>query len=636
MSLTFSDFLRNTSPFDLLPEEEIEFLTGIFFRREYAAGALIYQQDMSLLQELSVIRSGRVEKYFQVGEGRKDYAECFGPGETFGAISILLNNQRAIRSVRALEPTIIYQLPEIYFQELCRKYEQFYAFFTQEFGKRMLTGGYAAAMMRPSGTATGFQQADLSFTRRIGDTFTPNLNACLPDTPIREAARSMTLHRRPYVVVMGADREPAGIVTDADLRTEVIVNNASREAPISTIMRSPVPEIDADAVAYEGILQMFRLKTDLLAVRQAGRLTGIVTLDQLLNDQSKSPFLFIQAISFEYNADGLKARWREMPAIIDSLIARGMRPEIVSQIVSSVADAIAQNVVRRAVKTLGTPPAAFAFVALGSEGRKEQTLSTDQDNALIYADVPESRQEEVQTYFSCLGETICDELDEIGFAYCEGELMARNPRWNQPLARWQGIFRRWLREPVMEHVMMASAIFDGRVIYGEAELLDQLRITAWDEWRESSGGFLGQLARISLNNRTPLSLFGQIQVTETGDGRKGINAKRVMSIISDFARIYALHYRLPATNTEERLRNILEKGGLTAEEFHELHQSFFFLMRLRLTHQTRQLVAGEKPDNFLLMSSLSKIERVTIREIFRVIEAYQKRISVVFAGVMSI
>lgn len=628
------EFLKRTPPFQDLPDAELEELAQLCFRREFPADQLLYQQDVSVCQELSLIYAGSVEKYFQRGE-KKIYPEVFVAGETFGAISMLLNNNRVVRSVRTLEPTVLLQLPDSYFRELCRQYEEFSEFFTHEFGRRMLNSGYAALLSRKPESHLGFQSADLAFSQRLEDLAIPHTLTCDASMPLREAARLMSLHQRDHLLVLDRQGRPAGILTDAMLRSRVLAAGLSSELPVSTVMEGPVPEVAAESFSYEAILAMIRLKTQHIGIRIGGAPLQLVSLEHLLHAQGKSPFIFLHGITQESDAHALQLRWAEAPEIVETLIQRGTRPEIVNPIVSAIADAVVQNVVQRAVKLLGPAPARFAFLALGSEGRKEQTLCTDQDNAIVFEDVDPSRLEGVQEYFLKLGEQVCAELDYIGFAYCEGGLMAKNPEWNLPLSSWKKRYRKWLQEPAAEHAILGCAFFDSRTVYGDPELLEQMRESAFEVLGEGQSYFLNQLARISLTNKPPLTLFGGFQLVEQDNKRKGLNLKRAMGAISDFARVHALQHRLPAINTEERLSQLQEAGVITAQEFHELHQSFFFMMRLRLQHQSRQIREGEPPDNLLTLDELSKIERVTLKEIFRVIEQYQKRLSVVFAGVIS-
>lgn len=627
-------YLRATTPFDQLPPDILENLAAQMERKDYESNTLIYDQNQSKIQEVSLITAGSVEKFFRGPDGQKLFSETFASGDTFGAISLLLNNRTAIRSTRTTEPTTLFQMSEDLFKELCDTYPVFYDHFTHQFGQRMLKGGYAQRLNQHNQQGSGFQVSDLAFTQQVRDHYNQNVNTCTLDTSIQEAARSMTYFRQKYVVVVDPERNPKGLITDADLRDRVIIPGRSILDPVSQIMHYPLREVQADAYSYEAILLMFRYKVDYLVVKEGEKFVGMVSLDKLLNVQSKTPFIFVQSITLDHDMNALRRKWQEVPGIINQLVDRGTRPEIVNQIVSSISDAIAYNIIRRAIERLGPPPCQFVFMALGSEGRKEQTLSTDQDNAIIYEDLKGEQRERARKYFLQLGTEVCDELNDVGFTYCEGNLMAKNPKWNHSLSHWKRNYRKWIAEPASDNAVIGGTFFDCRSIYGKGDLLQQLRNSIFEELDRGSSTFFSALARAALLNRPPLTLFGGFQTVEEND-RKGINIKRAMNMVTDFARIYALQHQLIATNTGERLRQLNSKGALTDREFEELHQGYYFLMRLRLTHQAYQLQRGESPDNLLVIHDMTKIEKVTIKEILRVIERYQKRLGVVFLGTLN-
>ncbi len=627
------DFLQTTPPFDLLPKDTLLSLAQGLQLLHIPAGTVIYHQNQSTLQELSLIVSGEVEKYFEGEQGQRSHQETFGPGSTFGAMSLLLNNRQAIRSVDAVTDTLLYQLPREKFEALCQDFPEFYDHFATEFGRRMLRSGYASKLTLKPEAGINFQRSDLAFTLSLRELSDQQVHVVRPDHSIREVAKAMTHFHRDYALVMQQE-EPIGIVTDEDLRIKVVAEGISPDASIREIMSRPVIEILPDAKAFEAILKMFRYKVHHLLVRDWDGFFGLVQLDRLLHGQGASPFLFLHQIGQASTNDELRRRWEQVPGILQDLLDRGAKPEIVNQIVSSVSDAIAVNIVERAVRVQGPPPAPFVFMALGSEGRREQTLSTDQDNAIIYEDVEPERRESVREYFLHLGERICDDLDVAGFEYCPGGLMAKNPKWNHSLSHWKSRYQTWVQEPIPNNVMVGSTFFDCRAIYGSAPLWDDLRGHILELLSDKSQGFLGQLARSALVNKPPLTFFGSLQFEDVEDRKKVLNIKRAMQSISDFARINALKHGLKVTNTGERLYELRRQEVLTEEEYVELHQAFYFMMRLRLTHQATQMTRREHPDNFLTTSEISTIERVTLRQIFRIIETFQKRIGLVYAGTM--
>ncbi len=625
------DFLMKIPPFNLIPEDRWESLKTQTQMAIFPEGASIYRQGQSNIKALSIIYKGSVEKFFERPNGQRVYRETFGEGDSFGAVSILLNNLKAIRSVRTLSTTTLLNIPIPIFQQICRDHEAVYEFFIQQFGKRMLHSGYASELQKNARTDQSFQGSDLIFQLEVGELFSRNINACIEGSTMQEAAAQMSRRRRSYIMVRSSEGEYIGIITDQLLRNEVLAKGLPYDTPVGAIMRGPIYSIDNKAFGYEAILLMFRRKVNYLLVKEEDKVVGIVGLGRLLNSQGKSPFLFIQSIRNNDEDHFLRRKWNEVPELVDNLLERGTRPEIVNQIISSVSDAITQTVIRKAIQRLGDPPARFVFMALGSEGRREQTLKTDQDNAIIYEDLPEEEEAEASQYFLRLGQEISDKLNLAGFAYCEGNLMASNPVWNRPLRDWKQYYENWISQPMGEKALIASVFFDAKAIHGDFSLMKELLAFTREILKKSGSSFLGQLARHSLVNRPPLGWFGSFQET-TSDDRKGINIKRAMQNITDYARIYALREQLPVTNTGERLRLMTHANVLIEREFTELHQAYYFMMRLRLSHQIQQIMEGQSPDNLIPPDSLSKIEKVTLREIFKVVEKYQKRLSTIYLG----
>ncbi|WNJ18123.1 DUF294 nucleotidyltransferase-like domain-containing protein [Pontibacter sp. G13] len=632
-------FLKRVIPFQLLPEQTLIELVPDLQKRSYPADSLIYQQDVTSVEGLCIILSGRVVKFFRMPSGERAHEETFEEGQTFGAISLMLNNQTAIRSVRSLTAVELVILPSERFQQLCKDHPEFYAHFSHEFGKRMLDSGYAQYLMSKQQPqmeeSQAFQVSDLAFTQKVEELVSRRLNTCHPQTTIQEAAKSMTWFKRGYVLVIDQDHQPVGIVTDLDLRNKVVAEGKSPMDPVSSIMSSPVLEIDRDAYRFEAILQLYRRRVNHMLVRLGEDEYGMLTLNKLLHAQAKSPFIFIENLRDVESPEGLKKKWDQVPGIIQTLFEKGTRPVIVNNVVSAISDGIARNIIRRAIKQLGPPPAKFSFLVMGSEARREQTLSTDQDNAIIYEDVEPERKEEVRAYFLKLGEKVCDDLNTAGFHWCEGNLMAKNPDWNHSLTLWKSRYEQWIHQPLTNHVLVGVTFFDCRPIYGDRELAFELRSHIFDTLKKISSSFLTQLARISLENKPPLTFLGRLQVDGKPGQNQGVNIKRAMNMISDISRIYSLREGIYETNTGERLNRLMEMNVLSGKEHLELRQGYYFMMRLRLQHQVSQIQRGQEPDNYLPPGSMSKFERLTLKEIFKSLEKIQKRIGVVFAGMMN-
>lgn len=627
------ELLQNTPPFDLLPKDTLLSLTTHLTIKEVLADTIIYQQNKSTLQELSIIASGKIEKYYEDELGRHTNRETFQPGECFGSMSLMLNKQKTIRTVRSISPTTLLQLSKSEFEKLLRSEEAFFEYFSTEFGKRMLSSGYASMLTPEPDPTTSFQKSDLAFSLTVKELCDKQVHTATPYQSIQEVARSMAYFKRNYTVIMDGE-EPIGMVTDYDLREKVVAEGRPTEWKVATIMSKQLHTIGPDAKAYEAILKMFQYKIHHLIVKGENGFFAIVELDRLLHGQGTSPFMFLHQIGQAAGIEELKERWQKVPAIIQDLQDRGAKPQMVNQIVSSITDAIAVNIIERSIRVLGPPPVRFVYMALGSEGRREQTLSTDQDNALIYDDVEPSRREMVRGYFLLLGTQVSEELNKVGFEFCPGGLMASNSKWNHSLSHWKDRYTDWVNEPTPDNVMVGGTFFDCRAIYGSSELWDHLRAHVLDLFEHGGNGFLIQLSTAALVNRPPLTFFRNLLFEKTEENKNVLNLKRAMQVISDFARINALHHRIESANTGERLLELRKKEVLLNEEYLELEQAFFYLMNLRLRHQAIQMTQTLQPDNYLSSTEITQIEKVTLRQIMRLLETYQKRLAIVYAGGM--
>lgn len=632
-------FLKTTSPFYLLPNEELSEVAGLLKKKKYNGNTFIFRQEQSKVEHLSIIFQGTVEKYFEAGDSKgKKFIERLQEGETYGEISILLNNTRSIRTVKTVEPTIIYELPKEKFVSLCNSYESFSDYFTERFGKRILENNYAAYLSHASKKKLKYDNVEDYFTQDIASIYVKKIASCYENFPIRDAARLMTAKRIGCLLIKDRDEDYIGFITDMDLRNKVVAAGYDVNAPVSDIISMPISTISSQAYIYEAILLMFKKKIIYLVVEEKGKFKGIISRNKLLASQARSPFMFIQSVRLATSTNELSAKWKRVPYIVEQLLSRGVKAEIVNQIITTVSDAISHNIIYSTIKKMGKPPANFSFMVLGSEGRKETTLKTDQDNALIYEDVEGEKREEVREYFLKFAEKVSNKLDKAGFTYCTGGFMAKNPKWCHSLSHWKENYKQWIKQTDAESAMKTIIFFDCRNIYGDPKLLEYLKDHVFNVLEGHSSRFMYQLATKALETKPPLSSFlRNFQLISKDDRKNVLDIKKAMRTIVDFARIYALSNSIRVTNTGERLAALLEKDILKREEYKELTQAYYHMMQLRLRKQAESIIIEDSnPDNLIDPKSISKIERVTLKEIFKIIEKYQLKLSIDFTGSLSV
>lgn len=629
-------FLKAVKPFHVLSPETLQRVAGQLEEVTFNKKSVIYLQDYTRMNGLDILLRGEYEAFFYDSEQKKRMCEVYGPGDCYGGMSLLLNKNRSIRTVVAKKGTAIYRLPQQAFKSLCEEFAEFFHHFTAEFGKRMLNDEYAHFVRRNNHyLEENYTSSDQFYSRRIETIRPRELISCPAHTPIYQAASLMAKHKISCMFVVGEQEQIIGYVTDITLRDNVIARQVDLQQPIAEVMDNPIVSIDSQAFVYEAILLMFRTKTRYILVQEDSGYKGVISRNKLLSEQAQSPFVFIQSVKLAQSVEELKSKWEKVPEIVFQLLNRGVKSEIVNQVITSVSDTIALRVIEWVIEEAGPPPANFVFISLGSEGRKEQTLKTDQDNAIIYEDKANEQRELVRAYFLDFADKVSEKLNYIGFSFCKGGFMAKNPKWTHSLSHWKRNYESWMSQSSQETVMNFSTFFDCRHIYGDASILDELRAFLDKKLQEPLlVKFFYNMATNALQYEPPLTFFKNIKTFTVGE-QKVFDIKKTMTPIVDLVRAYALKHRIFKTNTGERLQALRDEGIFTEKEYMELIQAYYYLMAVRLKKQSQQIIEDRvPPENLIDKNSLTKIEDVTLREIFKIIEGFQQKIKVEFTNTL--
>lgn len=621
--------LAGIIPFSFLPADVLETVAAEIALVKYSADTVIFIQDRSTVDYLYILQEGAAERYFEE-KGKQILKAMLSEGDIFGGISMLLNNNIAVRTLRTTEDTSFYILPQEMFRQLCDSHAAFSEYFTDTFGKRMLDRSYAeivAKSLRP-------KEADLQgFDLDIAGLYTQNIVTCSADTAIRKAAVKMTDNRCSSIFIEDSTGRVTGIITDNDLRSKVIAAGHDISQPVTDIMSTPLATVSSGATVFETLMVMMQKGIKHLAVTDNDEnVIGILTNQDLLQLQGQSPLILLREINEAQSIDAIIDKHAKLPRMIQGLINAGAKADNVTRLITTLSDAILEKVITFTLAECDPPPVKFVFMILGSEGRQEQTLKTDQDNAIIFEDVPAEKLQATRDYFLKVGEKICGYLDRAGYTYCKGGIMAQNPEWCLSLSEWKKTFKGWIHAPEAEALLNASIFFDFRSGYGEAALIDELRkhlFGALGGWP----GFFRHLAENSLYFRPPLGFFRNFVVESKGEHKDAFDIKAAMQPIVDLARIYALHNKIAETNTLERLQQIYQAKSLSWSEYHDLEQAYRFLLQLRFVRQITNIVDENKPpDNYVTPNKLSRIEQTMLKEIFKRIQTIQTKLEFEFLG----
>lgn len=430
-----------------------------------------------------------------------------------------------------------------------------------------------------------------------------------PGATVAQAASIMQNARAGSLLVIG---DPPGIVTDRDLRDRVLSAGLGPETPVGRVMTHPVRTIDSDSLVFTALQLMLQENIHHLVLVEEGNIVGVVSATDLLHHQAGSPFYLRRALRDLEDPTTLARYSRDIATAAQSLLRGGVGAPQIGQIVSTLNDTLVERLVQISERALGPPPTEFAWIVFGSEGRSEQTLLTDQDNALIYAEDSNI----ARTYFAALAERVVSGLIQVGFPPCPGGFMATN--WCKPLAEWQQLFRGWIRLPEPAALLDAAIFFDFRAVAGALSLesLEQLIAGAKNEKT-----FLVHVMNGALVPHPPLGFFNRLR-SENGavDLKKG-----GIGPVVGLARAAALAAGSRERSTLQRLSVAGAAGAILNEaSARDLAEIFPFLLGLRLRSQLAARESNQPLTNCVRLAELSMLERRHLKEAFIVIKQNQE------------
>jgi CBS domain-containing protein len=604
-------FLYNHPFFSQVPFAEMQRLAQVIQVKHFPNGFDILVHNGKPAEFLYVIYEGSVDLLREGTHGIKIY-DTLDEGGVFGHPSLIRGLPPSV-TVRTREDATIYLIPAATFHQLRHDYPAFAQFFAASVIERLRT----PLLGRQTETSPTL------FQTRLRDLIQRSLVTVKREATVREAAQVMREQNIASLIVEGT---PPGIITARDLSNRVLAAGLSDHTPIAQVMRAPALTLPAESMVFEGLMLMLENGIHHLPITDAGQVVGVVTHTDILRHQSRSPLFLPRQLQRAQTSDELRAYADQVTATVGALLDVGARVSDIGRVVAVAHDALLVRLLRDAMAHLGEPPAPYAWLVLGSEGRYEQTLRTDQDNALVYAD---DAPPEANAYFATLAERVINQLVACGFPRCLGDMMASNPEWRQPLRVWQTYFQRWINTPDEEALLRAAIFFDYRQVYGTLDAEAALRPIVAST--RGNRVFLSRLARTALRQPAPLGFFRQIVLERKGGQRDLLDLKaRGTAMIVDLARLFALEAGCLATNTLARLRLAAPQSSLSEVGAEELSTAFELISLFRLRHQYAQIQRGEQPTNLIAVSSLSDLERRELKEVLRLVGRIQHSVELTF------
>ncbi|MCV6586349.1 MAG: DUF294 nucleotidyltransferase-like domain-containing protein [Marinibacterium sp.] len=586
-------FLTSVHPYDSLPPDRIATLVPRFQQIAAAPGDEIYTRGAPMAG-LYLVHSGEVE----VRDDNDQIISILGPRNSFGERG-LTRDGVAVTTAHASADSVLLLLPADAFATLIATEAAAARFFDRRRGDR----------------DTG---KDLA-TTRVSSFMAPLAQTCAPDTDVQTAARQMRAAGISSLCVTDGDAL-RGIVTVRDMSGKVVTDALPLDTPVSQIMTAAPLTLAPDAIGSDVLHAMMEHHIGHIPITQAGRLVGMVTQTDLTRFQAVNSAEMVREIASAPDAAAIARVTAEIPRLLLQLVASGNRHEIVTRLITDIADTATRRLLNLAEERLGPPPVPYLWLACGSQGRQEQTGVSDQDNCLMLDDRVSAAQ---MPYFADLARFVCDGLNTAGYVYCPGDMMATNPRWCQPVRVWRDYFNGWIAKPSPEAQMLASVMFDLRPIGGDMSLFADLHDRTLARARSNSI-FVAHMVSNSLKHTPPLGLLRGFATIRSGEHRNTLDMKHngVVPIV-DLGRVQALRGALVAVNTRARLQAATAAGVLSKSGGRDLIDAYDLIADTRLAHQAEQVKAGDAPDNYLAPAHLSDFERSHLRDAFVVVKSMQ-------------
>jgi CBS domain-containing protein len=629
ISLRIYDFLKQYPPFSLIDQKRLQAISAQVIVRYFEAGQTVFQEGDPPGAHIYLVKEGSVA----LRKGDQLVDKC-DEGDLFGVRS-MLSRLPYILTALVQEESLLYAVPIALFELELERTPQVALFFAAG-----LASGQSVVRYERSQIASDFKQGGRYGTNDTESDFhlfqldevlqqqkKQQLLHCMPETSIQEAARLMSEARVGSILVVNDSQAPIGIVTDTDFRDKVVTGRIGLKETVSKIMSSPVITSPPQSSVSDLQIKMLQKQVHHICLTEdgssQGRAVGIITDHDLLLVQASNITVLIKQAQKARQSHELRYIRDQAEKLLSRYIQREVDIRLISEMITAVNDTIIHTAISLAEHKIASDRPEglrYCWLSLGSEGRKEQLLRTDQDNALLY-DAPQKDDREVQEYVMALAHAVNQSLMECGFEKCPADIMASNPRWCQPLSGWKAHFSGWIEEPEPEALMHASIFFDFRPTYGDSSLADAL-FGVIQQLISKQSLFLNLFANNALMNPPPLSFFRNFVVEKSGEHKDEFDIKRrAMMPLADAARVLCYEQGIAGiTSTMERFEALAKRDKNREKIYRDAADGYGLLMALR----TREGLRDQNSGRYIHPQRLNKIQRQSLRAVFETITEVQE------------
>ena len=447
---------------------------------------------------------------------------------------------------------------------------------------------------------------------------------CKINTKVQEVVSLMVKEKIGSVVIVDNGGIPLGIVTDKDLRNKVLGHNLSTDIPVEVIMTKSPLTISSDAIAFDALHIMMKHNIHHLPiVDKTGKIQGVISSHDLMMLSTPHPIGFIREIEKQDSLEGLSYLFKQTPQVTNSLLRSGINMYHLGLLITEIHDHIVKKILELTRQSLKKEikldfSQSLCWLVFGSEGRQEQTLITDQDNGIVYADTPF----DVTDYSNYFGKKAVNYLLKCGYPVCDGKIMANQPNWCQSLLQWEKTLKKWVTVEKENAIIWLTVLADLRPLWGDfslAKKLYQILLKNIKSWR----GIFRSLAQTALIN-APSNFLEWFAAKRASGGRHYLNIKLYgLAGIVNGVRLYALMEDIEDKNTWQRLNKLKNRGIINEKDAKDLIEAYDFMTRIRLQHQLRCWENGKTPNNIIDLRQLSPLEHRFLKDALKIVNRFQ-------------
>lgn len=623
--------LKKIEPFNTLGSDVLENLSSIVSVNKFKPRTYVFKKGDPSLEALFILVSGLLELTVTSDRGVESVVGLRKPGDFFSE-AVVLSGQAYPVSARVREELICIKIRRRDLEILIYNHPSFLSYFNEFLAERMRML-YDRIQAEQSIHTAGSAEMPL-FRKKVSEIMTTPVVTCRADDQVARFAKPMTKDGISASVVLDLDGRPIGIVT-----LKSIVHNLITECtyPIDNctaeqIMDTDLAVVAPDAFTGHALVMLTRQKSKYLLVMERDNLVGILTAIDFVKSRNIGDLTLLQEISDSHSIDELAVIADGINNVINILLDEGAKVPDILEVMSEIHERLIRAVISNAERQMaeqgfGPPPVDYCWINMGSDARHEQTLRTDQDNAVIYADPDPGEKEPVDAYFKVLAKVIVKGLDQCGFALCSGDVMATNPKWCRSLSDWKESVDQWATTVDPQKTIDMTILLDFRPVWGNQALAQALWEKIFQVF-EDPEKVNHMLTDLNMQFAVPINFLGNLRTEKKGPHKNHLNLKKggLIHIING-ARIFAINNRITETSTLGRLGQLTEMGVISQKRYEVLKTAFETLVMFKLRTNLKKMSQNRERDHYIDPSTLSGSEMILLKDAISSASQMQKLIN---------